>query len=370
MTPFDRDILLVATTTAVACALPGVFLVLRRMALMSDAISHVVLLGIVLAFFATRDLKSPLLVVGAALAGVAAVALVGVLERTRLVKEDAAIALVFPALFSAAVILVSLYLRDTHLDVDSVLLGILEFAPLRRARVAGWDAPYALLAMGGALVINVLFIGLFFKELKLSTFDAALAASLGFAPAVLHYALMMLVSLTAVTAFDAVGSVLVVALMIVPAATAYLLTDRLWVMLVLSAGLGVTGAAGGFFLARPLNANIAGSMAMVLGAQFGLALLFAPGRGLVAQARRRARQRQAFYETMLAIHLLNHEGTPEEAEESKLAGLHEHLRWRPAEVARVVRRAARDGLVEERGGRLVLTPAGRRTAGAALAQHA
>src|SRR5690606_4112912 len=117
------EIQLIAATVAVACALPGVFLVLRRMAMMSDAISHTVLLGIVVGFFITRDLASPLLIVGATLTGVLTVTLVEVLNRTRLVREDAAIGLVFPALFSIAVILISRYAGDVHLDTDAVLLG-------------------------------------------------------------------------------------------------------------------------------------------------------------------------------------------------------------------------------------------------------
>ncbi|MEA2510996.1 MAG: manganese/zinc/iron transport system permease protein, partial [Thermomicrobiales bacterium] len=129
MTDSQIEIQLIAAVTAAACALPGVFLVLRRMAMMSDAISHSILLGIVLAFFATENLNSPLLVVGAALTGVATVSLVEVLNRTGLVREDAAIGLVFPLLFSVGVILVSRYAGSVHLDIDAVLLGELAFAP-------------------------------------------------------------------------------------------------------------------------------------------------------------------------------------------------------------------------------------------------
>ncbi len=237
MTVTQIEIQLVATVVALACALPGVFLVLRRMAMMSDAISHTVLLGIVLAFFVVGDLESPLLVLGAAAMGVITVALVEALHGTGLVKQDAAIGLVFPALFSIAVILISRFARGVHLDVDAVLLGELAFAPLNRMTFFGIDLPAALWVMGGILLINIAFIALFFKELKLATFDAGLAATLGFSPVLIHYALMTLVSITAVGAFDAVGSILVVALMITPAATAYLLTDSLTRMLLYSASL-------------------------------------------------------------------------------------------------------------------------------------
>ena len=210
------EIQIIAAVVAVACALPGVFLVLRRMALMSDAISHAILLGIVLAFFVTEDLASPLLIVAAAITGVITVALVELLHGTGLVREDAAIGIVFPALFSGGVILISRYAGSVHLDTDAVLLGELAFAPFERLSVLGYSLPKSLWVMGGILLINLIFITLFYKELKLATFDAGLAAALGFSPVLVHYGLMTLVSVTAVGAFDAVGSILVVALMIAP----------------------------------------------------------------------------------------------------------------------------------------------------------
>src|SRR5690606_12042526 len=152
----------------------------------------------------------------------------------------------------------------------------------------------SLVVMGVILAINALLISLFYKELKLATFDAGLAATLGFAPVVIHYGLMTSVSVTAVGAFDAVGSILVVALMIAPPATAYLLTDRLTWMLIRRTVIGVVAAILGYWLGCCLDASIAGWMATMTGVLFGLAYLFAPERGLVAVARRRTRQRWEF----------------------------------------------------------------------------
>lgn len=288
------EIQLLAAVVAAACALPGVFLILRRMALLSDAISHSVLLGIVLAFFVVRDLGSPVLLLGAAAMGVLTVALVEMMHRTRLVREDAAIGLVFPALFSLGVILISRYAGDVHLDLDAVLLGEIAFAPFDRLVVGGRDlGPRGLWVMGSILLLNAAAITVFYKELKLTTFDAALAAALGFSPAVVHYGFMTLVSITAVGAFDAVGSILVIALMIAPPAAAYLLTDRLSAMLLLSVLIGVSSAISGYWLAHLLDASIAGAMATMAGAHFALALLFAPEQGIVARALRRRRQRAA-----------------------------------------------------------------------------
>jgi manganese/zinc/iron transport system permease protein len=363
------EIQLIAIIVGVACALPGVFLVLRRMAMMSDAISHTVLLGIVLGFFAIGSLESPLLVLAAAAVGVLTVSLVELLIRTRLVRQDAAIGLVFPALFSVAVILISRFARGVHLDVDAVLLGELAFAPLDRVLVAGLDLPRSLIVMGVILLLNVVFIALFYKELKLTTFDAGLAVALGFSPALVHYGLMIMVSVTAVGAFDAVGSILVVALMIAPPAAAYLLTDRLSRMLLYSAALAAAGAVGGFWLAVALDANVAGAIAAMLGVLFLGVFLLAPGRGLLAQARRRGRQRWEFAQTALAIHLLNHENTPEMAAECRVDHLHYHLRWEPAFAITVVGQAERANLIQRSNGDLRLTDDGRRRAQTALAYN-
>ena len=345
---FVVQIVLLLVVVAAACALPGTFLVLRRMSLVSDAISHVLLLGIVLAYFVVRDVASPWLLVGAAATGVLTVALVELLQRTKLVKEDAAVGLVFPALFALGVLLASMFLRNTHLDVDAVLLGQPEFAAESGLRV-----------MAGVLALNVVLLLVFFKELKLTTFDPGLAASLGFRPGLLHYGLMAVVSLTAVAAFDAVGPVLVVGFFVVPAAAAFLLTDRLWAMIALAAAIGAVGAATGTWAAVKLDTNVAGTVATTLGVLFAATFLFAPGRGLVARAARRVRQQRSFFETMLAVHLLQHEGTAAEADEARAATLHRHLNWTPTDAATVTRRAERNGLVTRVGDGLRLTDAGR-----------
>jgi len=357
------QIQLIAVLAASACAILGVFLVLRRMVMMSDAISHTVLLGIVLGFFLTGDLASPYLIIGAALTGLLTVTLVEVIFRTRLVREDAAIGLVFPALFSIAVILISRFAGQVHLDTDAVLLGELAYAPFDRLVLLGYDlGPVGIYMMSGILLINLAFIVIFYKELKLATFDAGLAATLGFAPALIHYLLMGLVSVTAVSAFEVVGSVLLVALMVAPPITAYLLTDHLPRMLGLSVLFGAAAAISGYWVAHWLDASIAGSMAAIAGLFFAIVWLFAPRRGLVATARRRVSQRWEFAQTMLAIHLLNHEGLPEAEEESRLEHLRDHMRWEPQFADQVVRRALTQEWVARQNGHLALTELGRQRA--------
>ena len=248
MTAFQLEIQLTAAIVAAACALPGAFLVLRQMAMMSDAISHAILPGIVVAFFLTGNLASPLLIAGGAATGLLTVVLVESVRRTGLVREDAAIGLVFPALFSVGVILIAKYANDIHLDTDAVLLGELAFVPFDRWIVLSVDVgPQALYSTGLTGLLCAAFIVCFYKELKLATFDAALCATLGFMPTLLHYVLMGLISVTAVAAFDAVGSILVVALMVGPPASAYLLTDRLDRMIFVGVLLGTIAAIVGYW---------------------------------------------------------------------------------------------------------------------------
>ena len=265
----EAEIVLIGVVTAVAASIPGTYLVLRRTAMVSDAISHSILPGIVIAFFVTRDLNSPLLLAAAAATGVLTVVLIEALRGTRLVPEDASIGLVFPALFSIGVILISRYAGGVHLDTDSVLLGELAFAPFDRMIVSGVDlGPRALWTMGAILIFNLAAVTLVWKELKLATVDPGLAALLGFSPGVINYSLMAMVSVTAVGAFDAVGSILVVALMIAPPATAYLLVDRFAPMLWTSAAAAAASAVLGYGAAHVFDVSIAGSMAVASGVLF------------------------------------------------------------------------------------------------------
>jgi manganese/zinc/iron transport system permease protein len=356
----EVEILAIAVVTAVAAALPGTYLVLRRTAMVSDAISHAILPGIVVAFFLTQNLNSPLLLVAAAATGVLTVVLIEALIRSRLVPEDASIGIVFPALFSIGVILISRHASDVHLDTDAVLLGELAFAPFQRLTLGGIDlGPTALWSMGAILLINAALITLAWKELKLATVDASLAALLGFHPLVVHYGLMTMVSVTAVGAFDAVGSILVVALMIAPPATAYLLAERLGPMIGLAVVIAAVAATMGWAAALALDVSIAGSIASASGVVFAVAFLMAPERGLVAQARRRSGQRLDFAVRMLLVHLLHHVGTPEATEECREDGLYRHLGWRESWTRRVVTKAKQRALVAESEDLVLPTDAGR-----------
>lgn len=336
------EIQLIACLVAIACAIPGTFLVLRKMAMISDAISHSILPGIVVGFFITQDLNSPLLILLAALTGIITVVLVEYIQKTGLVKEDTAIGLVFPTLFSIGVILIAKNANDVHLDVDAVLLGELAFAPFDRLIISGIDiGPKSLWIIGSILAITITLLLAFFKELKVSTFDAGLASALGFSPAILHYGLMTVSSVTTVGAFDAVGAILVVALMIAPAATAYLLTTNLKKMLGLAICFGVFSAISGYWLAHWLDASIAGSITTMLGLLFLIVYLFAPSKGLISVLYRERQQRTEVSLLTFLLHLRNHT----EKKERHVNHLNEHINWQKVRSKTVLELALKNNMI-------------------------
>ncbi|VAX37086.1 Manganese ABC transporter, inner membrane permease protein SitD [hydrothermal vent metagenome] len=369
MSTHQIDIIILAVLISVTCAIPGVFLVLRRVALMSDAISHAILLGIVVAFLFTKNLTSPLLIFGATLTGVLTVTLTEIIIKTRKLKKDAAIGLVFPLLFSIGVILLNIFARDVHLDSECVLFGEIAFTPFNRLIVNGMDlGPQSSWVMGGILLLNVLFVFFFYKELKVSTFDSGLAASLGFFPGLIHYFLMTIVSITTVGAFESVGSILVVALMITPPAAAYLLTNRLSHMIFISCGLGALSAIGGYFLAYKLDASISGSMAVMSGIIFIVILIFAPERGLLAKIIVRKWTKWDFAISTLAVHLLQAEADGADATELITSHMHEHMLWSNEYTSEVIAQCIHDDILYKEENTLILTSYGREKASLALSK--
>ncbi|HEY8476750.1 MAG TPA: metal ABC transporter permease [Chloroflexota bacterium] len=357
-----------------ACAFAGCFLVLRRMALLGDAIGHSVLLGIVLAFLITHERGIVPMFVGAAVVGLLTAAAVQALQHGG-VRADAAIGVTFTALFALGVVLLTLYAGDVHLDLEHVLYGEIAYAP--------WDVltvgdlalgPKSLWVLGVVTVLDLLFVVLCYKELKLATFDPGLAAVLGFSPALVHYLLMAAVSVTTVAAFDAVGAVLVVALLIVPPATAYLLTDRLSIMLLLAVAIGALSGVLGYLLARALDASIAGAMATVAGALFGVAVLGSPRHGVVAWLLRQARLRRQVAADLLVIHLASQEQRGA-AVGASVDALRARFRWSPSFTRAVVDEVLKAGLAERDGvagaaetTSLVVTDRGRARAAELLAR--
>ena len=276
-------ILLTASLVGLSCGIIGTLLILRRMAMMADAISHTVLLGIVVAYMVTRELSGVHMLVGAVIAGLLTSVLVQWFH-SRGVQQEASIGVVFTTLFAIGVVLIATQVGNAHLDIKHALMGEITFIPWEKTTVP-WlgEIPEAVLLLTIVLCIVVVVILAFYKEWKITSFDPALAASLGIPVVLMHYVLMSLVSVTTVAAFDAVGAIMVVAMLITPAAAAYLWTDRLSIMFVLSGAFGVISAVLGYYVATWLDTSISGSMAFATGIVFMISFLCSPTHGLLSR---------------------------------------------------------------------------------------
>ena len=361
------DLMIMGTGALVALsgAMLGTFLVLRGQAMSGDAISHAIVLGIILAWMITGDRSGPLVVGGAALAGIAAVIGAQALARSGIMGQDSATGLVFPAMFALGVLLINLNARNLHLDVDSVLLGEIGYVWLNTVTWFGVDFPLAGVTLAVVTMINAGFLALFWKEQKIAAFDPGLAAALGFRPQLMGLALLTLTATTAVASFEAVGVVLFLAFLIVPAVTAQLVASSVAGIVFIAMGSGVASVGAGYGFALTWDLSIGGSMALATGIGLALALLASPRSGLVAAViRRRAIQREAMVATLLT-HLASHEGTPEQTEESSHAALIDHLHWSETHASAVVLEALDRGVIRRNGAEYALTEAGRALARAA-----
>ncbi len=266
------------------CGLVGCFVILRRMALVGDAISHSILPGITLAFLIINSRDTLPMMLGAVAAGVVTVALIEAIRYTSRIKPDAAIGIVFSSLFAIGVILISVFADEVDLDAECVLYGELGFIPLQDIAYFGEIVigPEPVVRMAIITLIAIVLLFAFFKEMIVTSFDSGLAASLGINPTRYQYGLTLFLSIVIVSSFESVGVVLVIAMIIFPGATALMLTDRLPIALVLSTVISGAYSLFGFHLATWLNASIAGGMTVIAGIVFGIVWAFAPQRGLIA----------------------------------------------------------------------------------------
>ncbi|PCJ08695.1 MAG: zinc ABC transporter permease [Rhodobacteraceae bacterium] len=293
--PLSLTPLLIGIFAAVACALPGNFLLLRKQALIGDAISHVVLPGIVVAFLLTGAITAGPMMLGAAGAAVVAVILIEAIRRLGRIEPGAAMGVVFTTMFAGGVLL--LEQTDTsavHLDVEHALYGNLE--SLIWLDAVGWSSlldidalahlPVELLRMALTLLAVTLFIALFWRVLKISTFDEGFARTLGIRTNLLGLALVITAAVAAVAAFDAVGSIIVIAMFICPPAAARMMTNHLEGQVGWSVGFAVISATLGYVLAGygPLwlggqdAVSAAGMIATVSGLMLAVAARFGPCR--------------------------------------------------------------------------------------------
>ena len=287
LNPDDLDsaawTILVGVCCSVPCAILGCYLILRRMSLLGDAISHAVLPGIALAFLLSGQISAWPVFLGAMALGVLTAFLTHTIHSFGNVPEDASMGVVFTSLFAVGVILITHAASNVDLDPGCVLYGLIEFVPLDTVTLLGREVPRALQTMGPVLVATVLFVLLLWKELKLVSFDPMLATAMGINATLVHYLLMAMVACVTVASFEAVGSIVVVAMLIVPAATAHLLTDRLGWMMAWATAVAVLSAIVGYAGAVSWNTSVAGMMAVAAGLQFLLAVFLAPRHGVLSK---------------------------------------------------------------------------------------
>ncbi|HEX4131499.1 MAG TPA: metal ABC transporter permease [Pirellulales bacterium] len=265
-------------------AMLGCYLVLRRMSLMGDAISHAVLPGIVLGFLWSHSLAGWGIFVGAVVMGLITAMLTQTINTYARVPEDSSMGVVFTSLFALGVFLITNLARNFDLDPGCVLYGLIEAAPLDTVSWLGVEVPRALGPMFAALVATCVFVAVFWKELKISSFDPALATAMGYRATAMHYALMAMVAVVTVASFEAVGSIIVIAMLVVPAATAHLLTDRFGRMMLLAVGVSIVSTVMGYWSAAALDTTVAGMMGVAAGVQLAAAVIFSPRYGLVGKA--------------------------------------------------------------------------------------
>ena len=315
--PWDTWIVVTAMVVAMSCTLPGLWLVLRQQSMMGDALSHTTLPGIIGAFLLAHlaeeggwlpeglasGAQPVLLAVGAIAIGVLTALLSEWIQTVGQVESSAALGVVYTSLFALGLLLVRMFADDIHLDADCVLFGQLQLTFLDQIDVAGVPLPRALVTNGTLLLLNALLLGLFYKELTLATFDPELAQTLGINARVMHFVLMGITAVTIVMAFKTVGSILVIGLLIVPAATALLLTTRLQRAILLSLSVAGLSAAGGHVLAKTLpamvfsrlgfaqitDAGTAGMIAVACGLMFVAAFFLSPHGGILAKSADRFR---------------------------------------------------------------------------------
>lgn len=282
-------IVLMGFLVGAACGLVGNYLLLRRLALMGDAVSHSVLPGLVIAFLLSQSRGTGAMFAGALAAGLLATVIIEVIHTRTRVKQDAAIGIAFSSLFAVGVLLTALYTAQVDLDADCVLYGEISFVPLEPfVEIAGFTlGPPSLVRMALVLLGIAVLVVAFYKELLVSAFDSGLARSLGVNPTLMHFGLMAVLSIVVVSAFEAVGAILVIAMLILPGATASLLTKQLpWIHVgaVVHAALS---AVLGLHLGVWLESSLAPAMVVAGAILFTIVWVAAPQEGLLAQWRRR-----------------------------------------------------------------------------------
>jgi len=385
-----------------SCALPGVFLVLRRQSMLGDALSHTALPGIVAAFLFAHWMRASgwldadgdgsfhaLLVAGAVAAGVLTAFLTETVQKIGRVESSAALGVIYTSLFAFGLLLIRMFADDVHLDADCVLFGTVETVVFNTMGES--DIPLAAVLNGCVLTVNLGLLLLCYKELQLTTFDPALAETSGIRSSVVHYVLMAVTSVTLVAAFESVGSILVITVLVAPTATAFLLTERMWSLILVSLAVAAGSAFLGHWLAiavpglvfQPLgfttvdDTSTAGMIAIACGGLFLAAFLLSPKQGLISQSvRRRLIGFRITCEDLLGmLYRLEEPARTDTAQEVlRAGGLPAAMPVRTGVCGRLMNRLAvwrlrRQGYVKFAGEECVLTETGRSVARRLVRSH-
>lgn len=372
----DGWIVVAGILCAVASALLGNFLVLRKMSMLGDAISHAVLPGLAAAFFITGTRDSLPMFIGAAIVGILTALFTEWIRGFGKVDEGAAMGVVFTSLFAAGLVMIVQAADRVDLDPGCVLYGAIEMTPLNTVPIGGFEIPRVVVVLSSVLLINLFAVVLFYKEFKIASFDPALATTLGINDSFMHYLLTTLVAVTAVASFEAVGNILVVAMFIVPAAAAYLCTDRLGTMIVISVIVAALSAIFGHIGAMLVpqligyhSTNTAGMMATMAGLLFFVAALFAPRYGvLVAFARRGTLSMRILAEDVIGL-LYRAEERSRTAELVNRASMRQVLVCKPWTIAMALALLRRRGDLVRDLDAYGLTDQGRERARALVRSH-
>ena len=376
-TAIDTWIVVTGSLGAAACALLGNFLVLRRMSMMGDAISHAVLPGLAIAFLITGSRNSLAMFIGAAIVGVLTALFTEWIRRLGRVEQSASMGVVFTTLFAIGLILIVRAADSVDLDPSCVLYGAIEFTPLDTVRLLGYELPRSVVQLGAVLLLDLVLVIALFKELQISSFDPELATTLGIRANVMHYLLMTLVAVTTVAAFESVGSILVIAMLIVPPATAHLLTDRLRPMIAVSLIVAVGSATLGHLAAiriPPLlgysDTSTAGMMGVVAGLFFVAAFLGSPRHGVIGRvAQRLLVAVRITREDVLGLLYRLEELDADRGDRRTTTLFREATGTGPTLLWFATRSLARQGLVRFEAGDLRLTDSGRATAKELIRSH-
>jgi ABC-type Mn2+/Zn2+ transport system permease subunit/Mn-dependent DtxR family transcriptional regulator len=355
---YFQEALIGGCLIAVACGVIGCFVILRRMAFLGDALAHAMLAGVTAGYLFMKllfdvEAHSPAMLIGSLLAAIVTVGMIGGVARLSRIKEDAAIGIMYTGIFAIGGALASMFAKYVHVD-------LLHFITGQVLAVSDTDLWFSAIVTAGVLTAVILL----FRHLQITTFDPVMAASIGVPVVAIDYLLTTCTSLVVVCAVQMVGVILVVGLLVTPAASAYLLCDRLSRMLMTSAALGVTGIIGGLYLS--LWMNIAGGSAIVLfiTAQFFVVFAIAPRYGLIADWRRKRQMvPQTLVEDVLRCIQKSRDGGV------SMKTLQTHIEARPDAIARAVQNMQRRDLIEASGDSIALTEDGKLEAKRILRAH-